>query len=63
MDPAGWQPRFEELTRRHRVPGASLAVLADDEVTTLAAYLHDGARATPGRASNTSGDPTLRALA
>src|SRR5215204_1200920 len=43
MDLAGWQPRFEELTRRHRVPGASLAVLADGEVTALATgVLHKG---------------------
>jgi CubicO group peptidase (beta-lactamase class C family) len=43
MDLAGWQPRLDELTRRHRVPGASLAVLADGEVTTLATgVLHKG---------------------
>jgi CubicO group peptidase (beta-lactamase class C family) len=43
MDLAGWQPRFEELTWRHRVPGASLAVLVDGEVTALATgVLHKG---------------------
>ena len=43
MDLAGWQPRLAELTRRHQVPGASLAVLADGEVTTLATgLLHTG---------------------
>ena len=43
MDLAGWQPRFEELARRHRVPGASLAVLADGEVSALAiGVLHKG---------------------
>src|SRR5512132_3564079 len=36
MDPVGWQSRLEELARRHAVPGASLAVLADGEVTALA---------------------------
>jgi CubicO group peptidase (beta-lactamase class C family) len=43
MDLAGWQPRLEELARRHAVPGASLAVLADGEVTALATgVLHKG---------------------
>lgn len=43
MDLAGWQGRFDELARRHHVPGASLAVLADGEVTALATgVLHQG---------------------
>jgi hypothetical protein len=43
MDPVGWQSRLEELARRHAVPGASLAVLADGEVTALATgVLHTG---------------------
>jgi CubicO group peptidase (beta-lactamase class C family) len=43
MDPAGWQSRLDELARRHQVPGASLAVLADGEVTALATgVLHTG---------------------
>jgi CubicO group peptidase (beta-lactamase class C family) len=43
MDLARWQPRLDELARRHAVPGASLAVLADGEVTALATgVLHTG---------------------
>ena len=43
MNLAGWQPRLEDLARRHQVPGASLAVLADGEVTALATgVLHTG---------------------
>jgi CubicO group peptidase (beta-lactamase class C family) len=43
MDLVGWQPRLDELARRHAVPGASLAVLADGEVTALATgVLHTG---------------------
>src|SRR6266545_1040307 len=43
MDLAGWQPRLDELARRHAVPGASLAVLADGEVGALATgVLHKG---------------------
>jgi CubicO group peptidase (beta-lactamase class C family) len=43
MDLAGWRPRLDELARRHAVPGASLAVLADGEVTGLATgVLHTG---------------------
>jgi CubicO group peptidase (beta-lactamase class C family) len=42
-DLAGWQGRFDELARRHDVPGASLAVLAGGEVTALATgVLHLG---------------------
>src|SRR5580698_2861328 len=33
-DPACWQQRLEELAIRHQVPGASLAILADDAITT-----------------------------
>jgi len=40
---AGWRGRLEELARQHVVPGASLAVLADGEVTALATgVLHQG---------------------
>jgi CubicO group peptidase (beta-lactamase class C family) len=43
VDLAGWRPRLDELVRRHQVPGASLAVLAGGEVTTLATgVLHKG---------------------
>ena len=43
VDLAGWRPRLDELTRRHQVPGASLAVLAGGEVATLATgVLHKG---------------------
>src|SRR4029453_15299233 len=43
MDLVGWQSRLDELARRHAVPGASLAVLADAEVTALATgVLHAG---------------------
>src|SRR4029453_18351990 len=43
MDLVGWQSRLDELARRHAVPGASLAVLADSEVTALATgVLHTG---------------------
>jgi CubicO group peptidase (beta-lactamase class C family) len=43
MDLAGWQSRLDELAQQHAVPGASLAVLADGEVTTLATgVLHKG---------------------
>jgi CubicO group peptidase (beta-lactamase class C family) len=43
MDLAGWQARLDELARQHAVPGASLAVLADGEVTALATgVLHKG---------------------
>ncbi|MFF5207833.1 serine hydrolase [Streptosporangium sp. NPDC000396] len=43
MDLASWQDRFDDLTRRHGVPGASLAVLADGQVQALATgVLHTG---------------------
>ncbi|SNT64937.1 CubicO group peptidase, beta-lactamase class C family [Streptosporangium subroseum] len=43
MDLASWQDRFDGLARRHGVPGASLAVLADERVQALATgVLHVG---------------------
>jgi len=43
FDHARWQARFDELARAHRVPGATLAVLADGEIHELATgVLHRG---------------------
>jgi hypothetical protein len=43
VDLGGWGERLDELVRGDRVPGASLAVLADGEVTALASgVLHKG---------------------
>jgi hypothetical protein len=43
MDLASWQDRFDGLARWHGVPGASLAVLADEQVQALATgVLHMG---------------------
>jgi CubicO group peptidase (beta-lactamase class C family) len=36
-EPGRWQSRLEELAARHQVPGASLAILADEQITTAAA--------------------------
>ena len=36
MTPHHWATRLTELASRHQVPGASLAILADDEITTAA---------------------------
>ncbi len=33
-DVTKWQSLLDDLAKKHRVPGASLAVLADDEITT-----------------------------
>ncbi|MET9022602.1 serine hydrolase [Actinopolymorpha sp. NPDC004070] len=45
-----WQQRLDELVRRHGVPGASLAVLADGDVSTAASgtlNVEAGVTATP----------------
>jgi len=43
FDLVDWQGRFDELVRRHQVPGASVAVLAGGEVSALATgVLHKG---------------------
>ena len=45
-----WQQRLDELVRRHGVPGASLAVLADGDVSTAASGILNagtGVTATP----------------
>lgn len=50
VDVTAYQDLLDEATRRHRVPAASLAVLADGEVTSLATgVLHrgTGVQATP----------------
>jgi hypothetical protein len=36
MDVDFWQARLDDLAISHDVPGATLAVLAGDEVTTVA---------------------------
>jgi CubicO group peptidase (beta-lactamase class C family) len=36
-EPGRWQSRLEELAARHQVPGVSLAILADEQITTAAA--------------------------
>lgn len=46
MDVSAWQGRFDGLTREHGVPGASLAIAADDDVQTLTSgVLNLGTRA------------------
>ena len=50
MDLQKWQGRLDELAREHRVPGASLAVLHDGEITAAATgtlNVETGVDATP----------------
>jgi CubicO group peptidase (beta-lactamase class C family) len=50
MDLGTWQARFDQLAARHRVPGASVAVLAGGEVQALATgvlNVETGVEATP----------------